>query len=458
MNPPSKILAPRQIFIRYPSQHLETMANYIIIAVDLASEAAGLPASTATLPLFPSSERRKAHQKRRVSGNPSCSSTARRAGGSACQYAKVCHHPRHPMGRRGQLSLSQRFAQWEPKVAKRRIKERVVALVNHFSSFNSSKPSKAELIVKRLKTAMDELKTSTAARLEEERRKKKARQDSNRRQESSLGALPIPGQRATAPSIQGAAADDRQRNQANANLLLANPRSVNLHHAVRNVLRADELLGDGEESGDEEGWVNEEDGNGGNYFFGAGNDEEVVELENDAVGDDDPLGIAQPAGVLAAAGGDGGNGGSVVGVRGGGARGGQVVAALGGQGGGPNNARGDAASAAGGNNPVVYVKNEVVQAMQRRNIDTSNLHDLLYGHLSNGAQAAFTYLPVPPPPPNVSPAQQVAPAATPASIARELLDLTNLRNLYVNSPGMKHLIPGVMDRITRLQNMLNQAE
>jgi len=96
--------------------------------------------------------------------------------------------------------------------------------------------------------------------------------------------------------------------------------------------------------------------------------------------------------------------------------------------------------------------------MPRRNIDTSNLRDLLYGHLSNRAQAAFTYLPVPPPPPNAGPAQQVAPAATPASIARELLDLTNLRNLYVNSPGMEHLIPGVMDRITRLQNALNQAE
>jgi hypothetical protein len=141
---------------------------------------------------------------------------------------------------------------------------------------------------------------------------------------------------------------------------------------------------------------------------------------------------------------------------GGGGRGGRAVAARGG--GGPNNARGDAAAAAGGNNPVVYIKNQVVQAMQRQTIDTSNLRDLLYGHLSNRAQAAFTYLPVPPPPPNAGPAQQVAPAATPASIARELLDLTNLRNLYVNSPGMEHLIPGVMDRITRLQNALDQAE
>ncbi len=192
---------------------------------------------------------------------------------------------------------------------------------------------------------------------------------------------------------------------------------------------------------------------------------------------------------LAGGGGDGGNGGGVVGdgagggqaaaarggggrggqaargvggravlaARGGGGRGGQAVAARGGRGGGPNNARGDAAAAAG-NNPVVYVKNEVVQAMQRQNINTSKLRDLLYGHLSNRAQAAFTYLPVPPPSPNVGPSRQVAPAATPALIARELLDLTNLRNLYVNSPGMEHLIPGIMDRITRLQNALNQAE
>jgi hypothetical protein len=88
------------------------------------------------------------------------------------------------------------------------------------------------------------------------------------------------------------------------------------------------------------------------------------------------------------------------------------------------------------------------------------LRDVIYGHLSNRAQAAFNYLPVPPPPPNAGPAAQlVVPAATTtASIARELLDLINIRNLYVNSPGMEHLIPGVMDRITRLQNALNQAE
>jgi hypothetical protein len=51
ITPPSKILAPRQnILFR---SNLETMANNNIV-IDLASEAAGLHASTAPLPLFPS--------------------------------------------------------------------------------------------------------------------------------------------------------------------------------------------------------------------------------------------------------------------------------------------------------------------------------------------------------------------------------------------------------------------
>jgi len=309
------------------------------IAVDLASEAAGLPASTAILPLFPSDAnlvKREEFQAIRLA----LLRLVEREGAhvNASKYATILDI----LWGSGANSLSQRFAhQWEPKMEKRRIKERVMALVNHFSSFNSSEPSEVELIAKRLKTAMDDLKASNAARLEEERRKKKARQDSNLREESSLGALPVPGEGATAPSIRGATAANCHRNQANANLLPANPRSVNLHHvaALCSVSPpTDELLlVDGEESGGKEGFANEEDGDGGNYFYGApGNDEdEVVELENGGVGDDAgdgldpndplvviPLVIAQPVGVLAGGGGDGGNGGGVVGGRGGGGQGG----------------------------------------------------------------------------------------------------------------------------------------
>ena len=106
---------------------------------------------------------------------------------------------------------------------------------------------------------------------------------------------------------------------------------------------------------------------------------------------------------------------------------------------GPNNARGDGAAAAG-NNPAVDTENQVVQA---------------------------NYIPVPPPLPNAVPAQPAAaaqqvaaaqqaaqPVATRTSIVRELVDLTNLRNLYLNS-GMEAFLPEVMQSITILQNQLN---
>jgi hypothetical protein len=99
--------------------------------------------------------------------------------------------------------------------------------------------------------------------------------------------------------------------------------------------------------------------------------------------------------------------------------------------------------------------------MQRRHVDTSSLRDTLYNQMDNRRQAAFNYLqllPPPPPPPNAGPAQPIVPAApTTTTIANELVTLTNLRNLYVNSPGMEHLVPGIMGRITRLQNELNNA-
>jgi hypothetical protein len=96
--------------------------------------------------------------------------------------------------------------------------------------------------------------------------------------------------------------------------------------------------------------------------------------------------------------------------------------------------------------------------MQRQNFDTANLHDVLYGNLSNRSQAAFNYLTLPPPPPNVGPAQPVVPATTPASIASKLVTLTNLHNQYMNSPAMAHLAPDILNRITLLHNQLNQAE
>jgi hypothetical protein len=122
-----------------------------------------------------------------------------------------------------------------------------------------------------------------------------------------LGALPLPGQGAIAPSIRGATAVDCQRNQANALLLPTNPLSVNLHHtALRNVSPTDELLGEGGESGENEGLLaNEEDevGGGGRVVdFTADNDDEEVEAEEFGGADGNavaiPFDALQPAGVL----------------------------------------------------------------------------------------------------------------------------------------------------------------
>ena len=272
-------------------------------------------------------------------------------------------------------------------------------------------------------------------------------------------------------------------------ILLKTPRTNDL---VRKLLGEDE-----EESAEEEGLANEEefekemndfDNNmDGDYY----EEEEVEAMENCRVDGNPPNVALLPTGVL---GDDIGNGGgfggkklnantiplnffdcthivfliflSGAGFGFGGVRlrgGVGVRGDCGGQGDGPNNVRGDAA-AASENNLAVYVENQVVQTMQHQNINIANLRDMLSGHLTNRAQAAFNYLPLPqPPPPIASPAQPttqpVSPAATPASIiACELLNLTKLHNLYVSSPGMEHLIPGVMNRITRLHNALNKAE
>jgi len=181
-----------------------------------------------------------------------------------------------------------------------------------------------ELIAKRLKREMDELKEATTARLEEGRRKKKARQDSNHFHESALGALPISNQGATAPFMPGATAADRQRHQANANLLPANPRSVNLHHAPCNVSPTDDVIGEENDKGGEDYEEEAEEENVDIDFVANADDEEEDEvrlegvvIDVDAAGDG--LGIVDPNNMpfipppnvaqLAGTGGGGNNGG-----------------------------------------------------------------------------------------------------------------------------------------------------
>ena len=154
------------------------MANNNVI--DLASEAAGLPASAAPLPLFPSDSKLVEKDEYKELRLALLQLVEReRAHLDASKYDVVLGI----LWGGGANSLSQRFAHWKPKVQKKRIKERAVALTDHFSSFNSAQPSEIKQIAKRLKAAMDNLKASTAARLEENRLKKKARQDSNFRHE-----------------------------------------------------------------------------------------------------------------------------------------------------------------------------------------------------------------------------------------------------------------------------------
>ena len=129
------------------------------------------------------------------------------------------------------------------------------------------------------------------------------------------------------------------------------------------------------------------------------------------------------------------------------------------------NTRGDAAAAAG-NQPAVFIQNQLSQALQRRNVDTSDLRDMLYSQLNKRAQAAFQYIPVPPPPalpapPALAPAPPApapAPVAT-ASLPSRILELVNLRNAYANTPELAHLLPGITARISALNHsLINDAE
>ena len=308
------------------------MADNIII--DRASAAAGLPAPAAPLPLFPSNAKfieKTEYRELRLALLQLVEKEDAHL--DPAKWAIVIAQ----LWSNKQNSLTRRFAQWEPDQRNRRIRERALALISHFSTFNSAEPSEIEQLAKRLKREMDVLKEATAARLEEGRRKKKARQDSNHHHESSLGALPISNQGATAPFMPGATAVDRQRHQANANLLPANPRSVNLHHAPRNISPTDELLGEengegGGEDYEEEEVVEEEEEENVDIDFGANADdddeeEDEVQVEGVLVDVDAPgdgLGIVDANNMVfipppnveqlaGAAGGGGGNNGGVVG-------------------------------------------------------------------------------------------------------------------------------------------------
>ena len=128
---------------------------------------------------------------------------------------------------------------------------------------------------------------------------------------------------------------------------------------------------------------------------------------------------------------------------------------------GPVNNRGDAAAAAG-NEPDVFIQNQLAQVMQRRNIDTTNLRDLLYNNLSARARTAFQYIPVPPPPalPAPAPPAIAHPApATNVSIPSRIMELVALRTTYENTADLTHLAAGVTAQINALHNsMINQAE
>ena len=128
---------------------------------DLAGEAASLPAATVSLPFFPSSAgiiRGDEFRELRLALLQLVEQE--RAHVDTSKYDRVLAI----LWSDGANSFRQRFAQWEPNRQKRNIRERVAALINHFSSFTSAEPSEIEWIAKRLKVEMDKHTASNIMR------------------------------------------------------------------------------------------------------------------------------------------------------------------------------------------------------------------------------------------------------------------------------------------------------
>ncbi len=123
------------------------------------------------------------------------------------------------------------FKRWANSQRLRNVKDRVVALLNHYGVYDPmmvSNPSMLQSLSRTIKAEMHTAEASRRASLEAERLRAEARGRENIRQEGALGALPW-GYSVDAPRVAGTEEARQRQNQDASSLLAQNPMSQNDH-------------------------------------------------------------------------------------------------------------------------------------------------------------------------------------------------------------------------------------